>query len=155
MDTGVFNGILAEVGPLIEAGAITATDDGTFWTFEFEEEAPLYLERSVREELLVLSGEVAHLPEEARARLFETLLMYNDQAPDSGGARFAIDGRDGAVVLSLDIFSEAADPNGLAALLQNFRELRRTWCRVVSQWPGQRTAAEEQPDGSAYTGLRV
>lgn len=154
MDPGVFNDVLAEIGPLIDAGAISAVEDGTFWTFEFADEAPLYLERSAREELLVLTGEVAELPSEARPELFEMLLLYNDQAPDTGGARFAIDGRDGAVVLSLDIFAETLDPNSLTALLQNFRELRRSWCRIVSQWPGP-GAARDDTGGAGVPGLRV
>ena len=155
MDLAVFNGMLAEVGPLIEAGAITAMDDGLLWTFEFEDEEPLYLEQSARDDLLVLSGAVAELPAEARAKLFELLLLYNDQAPLNGGARFAIDGHDGSVVLSLDVFAGMLEPNGLAALLQDFRDLRRAWCRIVSQWPVSQPQDGDRQGGAVHPGLRV
>jgi len=155
MDFTVFNGVLAEVGPLIDAGAVTAQDDGGFWTFEFEDEAPLYLECSARCSLLVLSGEVAGVPQDARAELFEMLLLYNDQASGTGGARFAIDARGGNVVLSLDVFAEALEANGLAGLLQDFRALRRAWRPIVSQWPGARAAEGCTTAGGAAPGLRV
>jgi len=149
MDRLVLNAVLAEAGTIIETGAITAHDGGALWTFEFEDEAPLYLERSIRGELLILSGEVDALPEEARPKLFELLLLYNSQGPETGGARFAIDGPDGAVVLSLDIAADDLDVNHLAALVQDFRALRHSWRAIISRWPHSR------PTDIAHPGLRV
>ena len=98
--------LVAEIGPLLELGEVTAFDAEDLWTLVVDAETVLFLDYEQGQERLWLSGEVATPPPSERARLHETLLTYNHRWRDTGGLRMSLDGEGGAVVLSYDMPAE-------------------------------------------------
>ena len=143
MDKARFDNLMAETGPLIAAAAITSLDDPSRWVIEFEDAEPCFVISGARETHLVLSGKVAELPAEGRLELYETMLLYNDQGENSGGARLAIDAADGAAILAVDLADGDLEPNRLGGLIGSFCALRTAWKEVLEQWHGDGADAEQ------------
>ena len=119
--------LVAEIGPLLELGEVTAFDAEDLWTLVVDGETVLFLDYEQGQERLWLSGEVATPPPSERARLHETLLTYNHRWRDTGGLRMSLDGEGGAVVLSYDMPAAGLELSRLAMVVTNFLDVLRAW----------------------------
>ena len=149
MDKAQLDTMLTEVGPLVNAIGLSHSDETPIWELEFEGEPPCYLQAGEREDHFVISGEVAPIPRQDRDALFRTMLLYNDQSAETGGARLAIDAEDGDVTLSIDLHASELSAEKLSNLIISYVELRSHWRVVVDGWSGvsDQTEGADLPTG--------
>ena len=145
MDNSQLTELFTEAGPLIDAEELSYDEDEQVWGFTFDGEPPCLLQVGANPQHIVLSGEIAPLPEGGRLKLYELMLRYNDQAAESGGVRLAIDDPEGAAILSVDLNRDGLTLESISQLVEGFLGLRRSWMTILGEW--QEEDASTTPSG--------
>ena len=145
MDSAQLTELFVECGPLVDAVELNFNEEESIWAFRFQDEPPCVFRVGERPGHVVLSGEIAPLPAEGRLALYEMMLQYNDHAAITGGLRLSIEDAEGAAKLSIDLGRDDLNRETVAALVPNFREIRRSWVTLVTSARSDATPADE-PD---------
>jgi hypothetical protein len=75
----------------------------------------------------MLSAEIGAPPDEKRASIYETLLLYNLLGGDTGGVHMALSEAGGAVVQMVDLQCSALTTGLLVTVLHNLNERTLIW----------------------------
>ena len=150
MDNTQLTEFFTEAGPLIDAEELSYDEEGQAWGFAFDGDPPCLFQVGANPQHIVLSGEIAPLPQQGRLKLYELMLRYNDQAAGTGGVRLAIDDPEGVATLSIDLSRDGLSLETFSQLVEDFRSLRRSWTTIVGEWQDEDAPAtpSEFPSGS-------
>jgi hypothetical protein len=118
--------VMQEVGPRDdEILEVLQTGDQS-WAARFADvDIELELEPETRR--LMLSAEIGAPPEETRASIYETMLLYNLLGSDTGGVHMALSEAGGAVVQMVDLHCSALTTELLVTVLHNLNERTLIW----------------------------
>jgi hypothetical protein len=123
-------GLMAEIGPLLELGEVVAFDDQAVWTLVVDTETVVFADYDEADERLWLSAEIGPPPAGSdRAGLYETLLTYNNSWRETGGLRVSLDepGAGGALSLAYDLPAAALELSRFRLALAGFLDALRAW----------------------------
>jgi hypothetical protein len=143
MDAGQLHTLFAEIGPLFDLDQVSAFDGeeswavvlgGTVVSFELDPERAI----------LVLSSEVGQPAAEARAAVHEAALQYGLAWRETGGARLALDGPGGTLVLIYELATAGLDTARLAGVTGQFAGVARGWQELLARAP---TSSMPTPPG--------
>ena len=140
--------VMAEIGPLLELGAVIESDDGDGWILAIDEHESVLVELDETEERILLSAGAGLPPDDARPRLYEMLLAYNREWHATGGICMALEEPGGEVVQMLELPVAGLDVARLAQVFVAFLEILTGWCTVVAAQAGAGDrSGESVPDG--------
>lgn len=151
VDAAQLHTLFAEIGPLFDLDQVSEFDgeaswavvaDGTVVTFEADDERSM----------LVLSAEVGRPRDDLRLKVYEAVLQYNLASRETGGARMALDGPDGAVVLLYDLATGDLETPRLAAVIEEFVAVVRGWRDLLARAPTIASGQEGGFDPAFLTG---
>ncbi|HSV47767.1 MAG TPA: type III secretion system chaperone [Ramlibacter sp.] len=139
--------VLAELGPGCDAiDGIQELADGS-WALLMFETRRVDLALDARRGMLVLRTDVGRPPPSRMAEGYAALLSYNLLWEQTGGARMALGGSEGDVVLLMDVPMAGLDWGTLDTVLRNIADVADAWGRQLQQ-----AAPAEPPAGLAWTG---
>ena len=138
---------MSEIGPLLELGAVIESDDGDGWVLVIDEDDGVLVELDEAEGRIFLSAEAGLPDDDARARLYETLLAYNAQWYASGGVRMALDEPGGVVVQMLELPAAELDAARLSQVFTAFLKVLSGWRAIVSGRPSAAPGLHGPGDG--------
>ncbi len=125
--------VLAELGPGCDAiDGIQELADGS-WALLMFENRRIDLALDARRSVLVLRTDVGRPLHSRAADSYAALLSYNLLWEQTGGARMALGGADGEVVLLLDLPVACLDWGTLDAVLRNIHGVAQAWGRQLQQ----------------------
>jgi Tir chaperone protein (CesT) family len=125
-DRDFIRSIMQEVGPRDDGILQVLQTSDNFWVVRFEEvDVELELDPEMRR--LTLSAEIGVVTEEKRAKLYETLLLYNLLWRETGGLRMALAEPGGSVIQCVDMHCSALTTELLAIVLHNLDERTLLW----------------------------
>lgn len=111
--------------------AIEADDDGVSWSAEFANGTEALIEWVAQPARLVLSALVG-LPAAGREMtIFRTCLSFNALWQESDGAKLALGGDEGELMLIRELHAGAVGEWNLAALLEQFAGTAAAWRRYI------------------------
>lgn len=131
VDVVKINALLVDTAPLEEEilGIVQRGDN--FWTVEFEA-VDIEVSADPQTRCLHLMSTVGLPNEDRRLEIFEILLASNFLWRDTGGVHMALDGIDGDVVQTLDVYLDGLTATDLAVILRNLAERTITWRALIS-----------------------
>lgn len=136
--------LMTEIGPALGLAGVAEYGDGGVWALLADETTEVWVEWDADAGSLAFSVDVGVPAPEARAALFETLLVYNDQRARTGGVYMSLAAPDGPVVQRLTLGAADLDLAGLAGVLSAFVDISRGWRQVLAG-----AAAADPAAGSA------
>lgn len=132
--------LMVQIGPVLDLAYVTEFADDNAWMVAFDTATQIDLEYDEAGARLVLSADLAEVPEPAKSRAHELLLEYNYLWSEHGGVRAAIDAPRSMVVLMLDLRAEELEVSRLCGVLQNLRVIVEGWREALAA-----IAAREEP----------
>jgi hypothetical protein len=120
------NQIIADAGPLdTDIMAVVRTGDAS-WSVHYEH-AHVDLDVDAGNDRLLLTANIGAPPEERRAALYETVLMYSLLRRQTGGVSMALTAPGGDIVQLIDVPVSQATPQSLAIVIGNLVDRTLTW----------------------------
>ena len=147
--------LMTELGPVLDLAAVAEYEDGNAWSLALDEETEVWIDYDEANGRLILTTEVGAPTEENPYKLYETLLVYNNQWQQTGGVRMALDAPGGAVIQSFELGTEGLDIGKLARVVQNFVDVRQGWREAVTGAPDAQEDDEAPFAAPPSGGLRV
>lgn len=140
----------ARLGPdSVDIEAIAQTGDDT-WTLAFDDEQIVMVEWIDGPPRIVFTCLVGRPPVDRRFTVYETLLTYNALWKEHDGARIALDGADGEVMVLYELPAAALTEAQLADVIARFRDFAALWCAYVL---AEQPTADLPPVGIAMFSL--
>ncbi len=141
--------MLTNLGPELEVDEIAAYEESQTWAIAASAsgwEAVILLNYDEASGKLFVSGDCGPVPEGKTLSTYEFLLKYNLACMETGGARFALDGPGGDVLLIFDLPLADLEKDKLGVAITNFINLLRTMqamviCGFGGDAPGQNKSA--------------
>ena len=96
----------------------------------------MFAEFDQSRDVVVLSTDLAELPEARRAERHALLLTYNNQWRETGGIRMALDEPEGMVQQIFDVAATGLNVSKFGTVLTNFAELALTWRSILTSEGG-------------------
>lgn len=138
--------LMAEIGPALELSEVREFENPDVWTLVVDEDVLVFAEFDDTRDVVVLSTDLAELPEASRAERHTLLLTYNNQWRETGGVRMALDEPEGTVQQIFDISATGLDVSSFGTALTNFAELARTWRGILTgEGGGPASEASDEP----------
>jgi hypothetical protein len=139
--------LMAEIGPLLDLGEVQAFEQQGMWTLAVDEHTVLEADYDAVFEKLVIATSVGSPPAEVRPRLYPLLLQYNYLWETTGGARLALDGPEGEVVLACDVPTANLDLPRFQTVVSHMAEQAHKWREIIQTFNEKPEAAEEMAAG--------
>lgn len=143
--------LMVEIGPALELLEVREFEDPDIWTLIVNEEVLVFAEFDESRDVVVLSVDLAELPEASRAERHALLLTYNNQWRETGGVRMALDEPEGTVQQIFDISANGLNVQNFGTALTNFAEIAQTWRAILTGEGGG--PANDSPDGPPMEGM--
>lgn len=135
--------LMTEIGPAMELSEVTEFTEDESWVLVVDDETVIAVDHDGDLGKLTLSVEVATPPAEHRLAVYEQLLAFNYQWPETGGQRFATESPDGgAVVLLVDLPLAGLDLTKLQATVGGFLSQVPLWRNLITQVLGSGASIE-------------
>lgn len=134
--------LMNEVGPVLDLAEVAELAEARSWALVTKDKTILFVELLEHEDRLWLSAEVGTPGPQDRERLYPLMLQYNMQWQQTGGARLALDGPEGAVVLACELPASDLDGPTLCTVLVNLCGMLEGWRKILAGGGAARAAAE-------------
>lgn len=125
--------LMAEIGPRLELSEVTEFSEDECWVLIVNDETVIAVDYDESAGRLVLSAEVVVPAAESRFQVYEQLLQFNHQWPETGGLRFSLDGPAGTVVQAFDLSLTNLNIQTLESVLANFVEQLAVWRELIQR----------------------
>ncbi len=128
--------LMGEIGPFLALSEVFAYADAPAWGLVFDAETRFDAEYDARLNRIVLTAPIAPLApasESASLALYEALLQYNAAWAHSGGARMALAGDTGTVVMLFDLPAADLHLGLLAEVLGNMTRVQKAWRAILQR----------------------
>ena len=126
MRPDVLKAIIAEAAEEADFATIVEVEPDLSWVCMTADERPLVLEWREDARRLVLTADLAQMPEPADPTLLTALLNYNATWRETGGLRLAI-AHGGVATLVLDLPADGLDAQWLSGVMSGFLSAAETW----------------------------
>lgn len=133
--------LMNEVGPALDLAEVAELAEAS-WALATKDKTILYVDLMEAEDRLWLSAEVGTPGPQDRERLYPLMLQYNAQWQRTGGARLALDGPEGAVVLACELPASGLDVPKLGTVLVTLRSMLEGWRKILAGGGAARAAVE-------------
>jgi hypothetical protein len=118
--------LMSELGPLLPA-EVTEFPGERLWAVTLEDGTALFLDHDSDRDRLVLSAEVGEPGGDGLERVYEALLVFNNQWPSTGGAALALDVPSGRVLQLFDVAVVNLEPIELLGIVRGFVASLQAW----------------------------
>ncbi len=132
--------LMLEIGPLLDLEETAAWQDRQAWQLRFDAHTWLDVEFEPELNRLVISGDIAVVPEFSRTAIYEILLRYNAAWTETGGSRMALDGDDACVVILFDLPVSDVHAGLLAQVLARMADIQRAWRQILQDLAHERAS---------------
>ncbi len=146
---------MREIGTLLELREVFAYQGSDAWGLAFDAQTRFDAEYEPVLNRLVLSAPIAGVPQGSRLALYEILLQYNAAWTETGGARMALDGESGDVVMLFDLPAADLHLGLLAQVLANLAGIQRAWREILLGLSARVDAGSSPPSGGEGAHIRI
>ena len=134
--------LMSQIGPLMDHIEAIEQEGEDRWAIGFDGDRILYIDLDESARKLTFSIDVGEPREEARERIYETLLVYNHLWEQTNGLQMSLDAPGGNVVMAYDHFQLDLDVSALASLIDDLLERAQGWRQVISEQAGAQVASD-------------
>jgi hypothetical protein len=136
--------LMREIGPIADLAGVGEFEERDVWVLAVDDELLVDAELDAGRGCLVLSADLGDLGPADRSGRMELMLRYNDQWPDTAGARLALAAPEGPVVLLADHPIAGLEVGELARRVLTFAGMARAWRELLAAGAGD--GASGSPD---------
>lgn len=123
--------VMNEIGPLLEFEEVVEYPEQSLWTMTVDEETVVLAEHHEEAGQLMLSVDVAEMPNERRAELLDDLLRYNGRWDETGGVCMSLDAEGRIVRQSAVLPINGLDSRMLHIALESFLSTMNIWRKQI------------------------
>lgn len=133
---------LSEAADRLRINFLVTSDNEDAWRLTFSNGSAFDVAYDHDASRIVITGDVGEVTDSGRTRLYEMLLQYNYLWTYTGGARMALDGTPGRVMVMFELGAAGLEVSSVCRALSNLVEIRNAWREVIES-----SAGEEGPAG--------
>lgn len=148
------DGLMSQLGPVLDPLGITAFPGAKAWGIALDEETSVLVDFDESQGKLVLSSEVG-TPSGDRGQLYELMLRHNYLWDQTGGVRLALDAAGGNVVQIVDLFTEGLDVSALGRAVGVFADAARAWRTIISRPQSNDDPSKMDSTDAGFTLIRI
>jgi hypothetical protein len=145
-DKQIIEQLIADVGRLLGTTPAVPDAQRDAWLLILDDETMFDIEYDARSDRLVLAGGVRHVADVDREAVYEMLLQFNYLWTDTGGARMALDGCPGQVVMLHEMRAEGMGTTALCNVVEGLARMLRSWQEIIEAMAHGNTRASPAAD---------
>ena len=124
--------LMEQVGPILDPLHLSYHAAEKIWGIQLDPETLLLADLDETNGKLFLSSNLGTPPQGDRSKLYEMLLLYNDQWHVTGGGRLSLDAPAGNIIFIYELSLSGLDLVRLVDSMRAFGEVAQHWKQIIA-----------------------